>query len=252
MRVAAAHAPSTPQAEPEVSSPFSKSAGLTSRLLANLLSELTPGRQWKAIGADAPSSGAEIHNDKLAAGLIGKLGGHGTERDLKFCFYNFSEQEVDAWEEPNLSFDNYTRAGGTYFRPVQYGENSVPEAQLRELSLLTGKERERKQRLLIAEMPDAALLPKIREVLQDPFTGPDNIRKLLRIDRMEQLRGSGDASPSRQSVLMSKTATFNMTVPTSPEKVSPPTDAEHAWTRRKTWHWHQLTFLLTEMQHCAQ
>ena len=233
MRVAAAHAPSTPQAEPEVSSPFSKSAGLTSRLLAHLLSELTPGRQWKAIGADAPSSGAEIHNDKLAAGLIGKLGGHGTERNL-----NFSEQEVDAWEEPNLSFDNYTRAGGTYFRPVQYGENSVPEAQLRELSLLTGKERERKQRLLIAEMPDAALLPKIREVLQDPFTGPDNIRKLLRIDRMEQLRGLGDASPSRQSVLMSKTATFNMTVPTSPEKVSPPTDAEHAWTRRKTWHWH--------------
>lgn len=57
------------------------------------------------------------------------------------------------------------------------------------------------QRLLISEMPEAVLLPKIRDVLQDPLVGPDNIRKILGIDRMKQLYSSA-VQPQQQSVLL--------------------------------------------------
>jgi len=50
-------------------------------------------------------------------------------------------------------------------------------------------------------MPEAVLLPKIRDVLQDPLVGPDNIRKILRMDKMNQLYKS-DVQPQRESVLL--------------------------------------------------
>ena len=42
----------------------------------------------------------------------------------------------------------------------------VEEQQLKELSLLSGKEHQRRQRLLISELPETVLLPKVRDLLQ--------------------------------------------------------------------------------------
>jgi len=98
----------------------------------------------------------------------------------------------------------------------------VSTDHLNELAKLSGKEKERKQasdclffdfsfrvlterlilqRLLISEMPEAVLLPKIRDVLQDPLVGPDNVRRILRMDKMNQLYKS-DVQPQQESVLL--------------------------------------------------
>jgi hypothetical protein len=48
---------------------------------------------------------------------------------------------------------------------------------------------------LISEMPEAVLLPKIRDVLQDPYTGPDNLKKILRMNKTSELKENDVRSP---------------------------------------------------------
>ena len=71
----------------------------------------------------------------------------------------------------------------------------VSSDQLKQLSMLSGKEKERRHRLLISEMPEAVLLPKIRDVLQDPYTGPDNLKKILRMNKTSELKENDVRSP---------------------------------------------------------
>lgn len=71
----------------------------------------------------------------------------------------------------------------------------VSSDQLNQLSMLSGKEKERRHRLLISEMPEAVLLPKIRDVLRDPYTGPDNVKKILRMNKTSELKEKDVRSP---------------------------------------------------------
>jgi len=97
----------------------------------------------------------------------------------------------------------------------------VSSDQLNHLSMLSGKEKERRHRLLISEMPEAVLLPKIRDVLRDPYTGPDNVKKILRMNKTSELKENDVRSPHKESVLMQcKTAMFDSSIPTSPQKLN--------------------------------
>lgn len=64
-----------------------------------------PGSKWVNDGANKPTMGTEINNEALAAALSEKK--------------EFTEAELDTFKEPNLSYDNYIKVDGGYFKPAK-------------------------------------------------------------------------------------------------------------------------------------
>ena len=79
----------------------------------------TPGLKWKDIGMDKPSTGTELQNTGLATDLLSNK-------------VDFSRSELDSFQMPSLTFDDYIKVGDRYYQPadvvVDDVSNGIPGA----------------------------------------------------------------------------------------------------------------------------